>query len=114
MNEKLLERLEAHPELKKYVEAMLDIAEDVTGSLKRADDAEIKVVDNMRKMGAALLHEWATHQEKKTIEHWKQEHPKAQGHGKKTPLGNYTWPIRVDYTTVFRWPEISGAFFLLN
>lgn len=41
MNEKLLERLEAHPELKKYLEEMLDIAEDVTGTLKKADDAEI-------------------------------------------------------------------------
>jgi hypothetical protein len=81
------ERLEAHPELKRYVEAMLDIAEDVTGTLKKADDAEIKVVDNMRKMGAALLHEWAVHQEKKTAELWRQEHPQAEGHGKKKSTG---------------------------
>jgi len=39
MSEKLLERLEAHPELKKYVEEVLDIAEDVTDTLKKADDA---------------------------------------------------------------------------
>ena len=87
MSEKLLERLEAHPELKKYMEAMLDIAEDVTGTLKRADDAEIQVVDSIRKMGAALLHEWAVHQEKQTTEHWKREHPEAERHGKKKFTG---------------------------
>lgn len=114
MNEKLLERLEAHPELKKYVEEVLDIAEDVTDTLKRADDAELKVVDNMRKMGAALLHEWAVHQEKKTTEHWKEEHPEAEGHGKKNPLGNLAWSIRVDCTTFFRRPEISSSLFLLS
>ena len=81
------ERLEAHPELKKYVDAMLDIAEDVTGTLKKADDAEIKVVDNMRKMGAALLHEWANCQEKITITQWKKEHKEAKGHGKKKSTG---------------------------
>lgn len=104
------ERLEAHPELQKYVEAMLDIAEDVTGTLKRADDAEIKVVDTIRKMGAALLQEWATHQENTATVLWKKEHPDAQGHGKKSPLGNHTRPIRVDRTTIFGRSEINGAF----
>lgn len=87
MDTQLTERLEAHPELKKYVEAMLDIAEDVTGTLKKADDAEIQVVDNMRKMGGALLHEWATQQEKLTTTQWRNEHPEAEGHGKKKCTG---------------------------
>ena len=39
MSKQLLERIEAHPELKKYIEGMLDIAEDATGTLKKADDA---------------------------------------------------------------------------
>jgi len=37
------ERLEAHPELKKYVEAMLDFAEDVTGTLQKADVDKMKI-----------------------------------------------------------------------
>ena len=87
MNKQLSERLEAHPELKKYVEVMLDIAEDVTGMLKKADDAEIKVVENMRKMGATLLHEWATHQENAVTNQWRKKNPKAEGHGKKKCIG---------------------------
>lgn len=87
MRDLLLERLKAHPELKKHVEAMLDIAEDVTGTLKKADDAEIQTVDNMRKMGATLLQDWATHQEKTTTMQWKNDRPEAKGHGKKKSTG---------------------------
>ncbi len=45
---------------------MLDIAEDVSGTLKKADAAVIKLVNTIRKMGAALLHKRATAQEKTT------------------------------------------------
>ena len=79
------ERLNAYPALKKYVEEMLDIAEDI--NLKKADDAEIKVVNNMRKLGSALLHEWANQQEKSTTLKWKEEHPNAERHGKKKSIG---------------------------
>ncbi len=68
MRKGLLERLEAHPELKKHTEGLLDIAENTTGAIKKVDDAEIRVVDHMRKMGAALLHERACHEEKMTTE----------------------------------------------
>jgi len=87
MNQNLSERIEEYPELKKHIEAMLDVVEDVKGTLKRADDAEIQVVDNMRKIGAAALHEWAEKQEKSTVTQWNQEHPKAKKHGKKNSIG---------------------------
>jgi len=87
MQMQLSERLENHPELKKHVEEMLDIAEDITDTLKKADDAEIKVVDNMRKMSATLLYEWACHQENKVKNKWKKENPNAIGHGKKKSTG---------------------------
>jgi len=87
MNKQLLKRLEAHPELEKHIETMLDIAEDITGTLKKADDAEISVVENMRKMGATLLHKWAAHQENIVTNKWRQDNPKAKGHGKKKSIG---------------------------
>jgi hypothetical protein len=96
------------------VEEVLDIAEDTTDTLKRADDAEMRVVDNMRKMGAALLHEWAVHQEKRQQSAGKRNTQKLKGTGKKSPLGNHTWPVRTDCTTFFGWPEISSSFFLLG
>ena len=66
MKKALQERLEAHPILKNHVEALLDIAEDVTGTVKKADDAEIKIVENMRKLGHDLLSNWAINQEEKS------------------------------------------------
>ena len=66
---------------------MLDIAEDVAGTLKKADDAEIIIVENMRKMSVVLLHEWAYNQEKAASNQWKQENPNAKGHGKKKCIG---------------------------
>jgi hypothetical protein len=54
MKKGLLERLEIYPELKKLTEEMLDIVEDTTDSLQRADEAEMQVVYNIRKMGAAV------------------------------------------------------------
>ncbi len=54
MKKPLYERLEAHPKLKNHIEAMLE-AEHVNGTLKKADDAEIKIVENMRKLNHDLL-----------------------------------------------------------
>ena len=87
MERQLFERLEKHPELKKHVEEMLDIAEDVTNTLKKADDAEIKAVDNMRKMGSALLRDWTSHQENKTKNEWTKENIISKKHGKKKFTG---------------------------
>ena len=87
MNKRLSERLESHPELKKHIEAMLDIIEDVTGTLKKADDAEITVVENMRKMGVTLLQEWGNHQEDSVKNQWRLDNPEAIGHGKKKSIG---------------------------
>jgi len=87
MNTKLLERLEAHPELQKHMEAILDIVEDITGTVKKADDAEIRIVNHMRKMGAASLQEWAIQQEKTEVSQWSNKHPEAIGHGKKNFTG---------------------------
>ena len=66
MKKALQERLEAHPILKNHVEALLDIAEDITGRVKKSDDAEIKIVQNMRKLGHDLLSNWAINQEEKS------------------------------------------------
>jgi hypothetical protein len=88
MNKQLYERLELHPELENHIKAMLDVVEDVTGTLKSANDAEIKLVENMRKMNQTLLSTWASYQEKIASNKWKEENPGVQKHGKKKCIGN--------------------------
>jgi len=48
----LVERLEAHPAMKERIVRLLDLVENVTGEVKRADDAE------QRAMGRDILHTW--------------------------------------------------------
>lgn len=56
---KLLELLNRHPELKQRVRALADIAEDSDGDLVRADEAERRVIEEVRRIGQETLHSWA-------------------------------------------------------
>jgi len=114
MRKTLQERLEEHPELKNHVEALLDIAEDINGTIRKADDAEIKVVENMRKLGHSLLSAWATHQEDRSSNELKQSNHEAIGHGKKSPLGNNLWSNRSCRSTFLGWPKIRSSFFKIS
>ncbi len=60
--EELVKRLSAHPELLRQMESLLSAVEDETGELKQADAAEIRVIDEMRKMGRQALVAWASGQ----------------------------------------------------
>jgi len=53
---KLLELLNRHPELKQRVRALADIAADSDGGLVRADEAERRVIEEVRCIGQATLH----------------------------------------------------------
>ncbi|SCA64006.1 hypothetical protein SCG7086_BN_00080 [Chlamydiales bacterium SCGC AG-110-P3] len=51
MSEDLFKRLDQHPELKKRVEKTLDIAENTSGECNTADEAELNVIKELRKLG---------------------------------------------------------------
>lgn len=87
MDRTFVERIEAYPELKKHVEKMLDVVENIEGKADKANDAEILVVDNMRKIGATALEEWAVQREKAATSKWAEENPTSIKHGKKKSAG---------------------------
>ena len=87
MKKSFTERMEVYPELKKHMEHMLDVVENIEGRADKANDAEIQVVDNMRKIGAAALQEWAIQRDKATTAKWVEEHPTSIKHGKKKSIG---------------------------
>jgi len=87
MKKSLTERLETYSELKEYVERMLDVVENIAGIANKANDAEIQVVENMRKIGKAALQEWAIQREKTTTNEWVDQHPTSLKHGKKKFIG---------------------------
>jgi len=56
----LVNLLNAHPSLKERVEQLLQVVEDTEGNLEKADVAEQRVIEEVRKIGHTALTEWAT------------------------------------------------------
>ena len=59
----LEERLSAYPQLRERLEALLAIVEDPSAEVTRADEAERRVIAEVRRLGNAALCSWAAHQE---------------------------------------------------
>lgn len=90
MNEKiikLIKRLEKYPHLEARIEALLDVAENSSGKLDRADDAEEKLIVEVRKIGNELLTTWATNQEEKKHKAAKSKKSDLKLHSKKNSNG---------------------------
>ena len=67
-DEFFFDRIKKHPRLKKRFDEILNIAENTSGELITADKAEMKAIEEVRKLGKEVIHEWADHQHKKQIE----------------------------------------------
>jgi hypothetical protein len=52
------ERLKAHPILQGRIEAILDIVEDSAGEVERADEAERRMIEEVRQLGNEARHGW--------------------------------------------------------
>jgi len=61
----LLERLEKHPELKERFEMILDIVENASGDVEKADEAERRAIEAVRQLGNEIVQGWAQRQHQK-------------------------------------------------
>jgi hypothetical protein len=64
----LEKRLSKHPHLKNRIEQLLKIVENADGTLEKADEAEKRVIEELRRMGNEVLHDWAINGERKGAE----------------------------------------------
>ncbi|MBI3651004.1 MAG: hypothetical protein HY231_08125 [Acidobacteria bacterium] len=55
----LLERLEKHPQLQTRIEAMLEVVENAAGDVSKADEAEQRLIEELRKIGQEAMQAWA-------------------------------------------------------
>lgn len=84
----LEQRLSAHPHLRDRFYQILSIAEDSEGKIDKADEAEQRVIDELRRLGQEVLQDWAVSKEKQRVEELKNESDrKVTGHGKKNSTG---------------------------
>ena len=58
------ERLSTYPQLKERVEALLAIVEESTADVQQADEAERRVITEVRRLGNEALCSWAARQER--------------------------------------------------
>ena len=77
------ERLKKHPQLRKRIEAVLDIAESGGTGSDTADAAEERAIIEVRKMGQEIMQGWAKRKAAKEIAKYQETHPEAHSHKKK-------------------------------
>lgn len=77
------ERLNKHPQLKKRIEQLLEVVENANGDFQKANDAERRVIEELRKMGNEVLHDWASNREKQEYQKILSNKNGLTGNGKK-------------------------------
>jgi len=85
---KFLEKLKSAPILRKRFEEILNVAHNSSGELITADQAEMKAIEEVQKLGREMLTEWALNQHEKANGVIKKEKPNAKKHIKKNSTGN--------------------------
>ena len=70
MKRGLEERLREYPELRERFEKMLDLVENADGDCVLADDAELRVLEQVRGLGRELLQGWAEEGAEKVERAW--------------------------------------------
>jgi membrane-bound ClpP family serine protease len=82
----LLNGLNAHPQIKARIVSLMAAVVDAAGDLKKADAAEERMIEEMRRMGQEALQAWAEGQVKKS-EQALREQGRVQREGKKNSAG---------------------------
>lgn len=85
-DEAILKGLNAHPRIKSRIASMLAVVEDASGELKEADAAEMRLIEEIRRMGQEALQAWADRQVEKTEQEIRQA-GQVQREGKKNSTG---------------------------
>ena len=87
LDQDLLQNLNRHPLLRARVESLLNVVENTAGDLEKADDAERRVIDELRQMGNEALTSWAERGVAKSSIEIK-ANPNLRPAGKKTLLAH--------------------------
>jgi hypothetical protein len=83
----LEQRLSQYPSLKNRIELLINIIEDSAGDCQKADEAEMRVIEELRRMGSEALHCWSEHRIEQTTKDFDKAHSTAIKSGKKNSGG---------------------------
>jgi hypothetical protein len=79
----LIERLRKHPELFERVRSILEITASAEGSVKKADEIEALLIEEMRRLGHATMENWASRAEHTLAKQLQQKDASASVRKKK-------------------------------
>ncbi len=79
----LIERLRQYPELFERVRSILEITASAEGPLKKADEVEALLIEEMRRLGHTTIQTWAGRAEQTLADELKQREPSASVRKKK-------------------------------
>lgn len=65
-DEEITRKLHAHPQIRERIVSILSVVEADESGLKRADEAEERLVEEVRRMGQEAMHAWALRQIEQT------------------------------------------------
>ena len=85
-DEAILRGLNAHPQIKSRIASILAVVEDAGGDLKQADAAEMRLIEEIRRMGQETLQAWADRQVEKSEQDIRQS-GQVHREGKKNSAG---------------------------
>jgi hypothetical protein len=85
-DEEIIRRLRRHPQIRSRVAELLAVVEDSNGDLRRADDAEGRLIEEMRILGREAMQSWAQGQVKQSEQEVRQS-GRAHREGKKNSTG---------------------------
>lgn len=85
-DETILRRLNANPQIKNRIASMLAVVEDAAGDLKEADAAEMRLIEEVRRLGQEAMQAWANQQIEAT-EQAVRRGGEVQREGKKNSAG---------------------------
>lgn len=87
-NTDLLEkRLQAYPELRAKIEALLSVVENTDHADIKADFAEQQVIEEIRQIGQQALQSWAETQQHQQEMAVREQRPNLRQHIKKNSIG---------------------------
>jgi hypothetical protein len=81
------QRISQYPSLKNRIELLMDVLEDCGGDCQKANEAELRVIEELRQMGSEALHCWAEHKVEQASEDFSKAHDAAAKSGKRNSGG---------------------------
>ena len=87
-DEDILRGLREHPQIRSRIAALLAVVNDAAGDLKRADDAEDRLLQEIRGLGREAMQTWAqeqVHQTEEDVHRTGREHREGKKNSAGTP-----------------------------